>query len=102
MNSVEFLQVVETFTAEDNYTVWKDLLSNLHELGKLLQYTKAYSHFNNFVVRLLQPTFLRLGWDSKAGEGMCQERRQTSTPYRQTRSYRLFQQTAQHIKQIKS
>ncbi|XP_025091662.1 puromycin-sensitive aminopeptidase-like isoform X2 [Pomacea canaliculata] len=69
VNSVEFLQVVETFTAEDNYTVWKDLLSNLHELGKLLQYTKAYSHFNNFVIRLLQPTFMRLGWDSKAGEG---------------------------------
>lgn len=69
MDAVEVLKVVEAYSEEDNFTVWNDLLGLLSEIELLLQHTDAHSDFKRFICDLLRPTFQKVGWEKKDGEG---------------------------------
>ena len=68
-STVEYLRLVESFTDEDEYTVWLDIAGNLHRLGTLLTHTDYESAFEAFNRRLFQKIGMQLGWDPKENEG---------------------------------
>jgi hypothetical protein len=66
----DLLNMVKAFTRENNYTVWRELLSNLSDISVKLQYTDASADFNTFICSLLAPVFDELGVrDQGDGEG---------------------------------
>lgn len=66
------LKFVEGYSAEDNVTVWKDLLSNLLELSQLLLNTNFHHELQAFIRRLVKPISKKLGWDPIEGETSLQ------------------------------
>ncbi|XP_072515887.1 puromycin-sensitive aminopeptidase [Salminus brasiliensis] len=69
ISTVEVLKLMEAFLNEPNYTVWSDLSCNLGVLSSLLSYTDFHEEIQEFIRDLFTPIGLKLGWDSKAGEG---------------------------------
>ena len=66
----EVLKFVEAYSAEENVTVWRDLISNLKELSYLLLNTSFHGEFQSFVRRLLKPISKKLGWEPSKGESI--------------------------------
>lgn len=60
---------MEAFVNEPNYTVWSDLSCNLGVLSSLLSHTDFPEEIQEFIRDLFTPIGLKLGWDSKPGEG---------------------------------
>lgn len=71
ISTVEVLKVMEAFVNEPNYTVWSDLSCNLGVLSSLLSHTDYHEEIQEFIRDLFTPIGLKLGWDSKPGEGEC-------------------------------
>jgi len=75
LSITEVLKFVESYSAEENVTVWKDLISNLKDLSHVLLNTDYHPEFQSFVRRLLKPISKKLGWNPIEGEsglqGMC-------------------------------
>uniref|UniRef100_A0A8C7YTA0 Puromycin-sensitive aminopeptidase n=1 Tax=Oryzias sinensis TaxID=183150 RepID=A0A8C7YTA0_9TELE len=69
ISTVEVLKLMEAFINEPNYTVWSDLSCNLGVLSSLLSHTDFHEEIQEFIRDLFTPIGLKLGWDSKAGEG---------------------------------
>ena len=64
----ELLKFVESYSAEENVTVWKDLIANLKDLSRILLNTDFHGDFQSFVRRLLKPISKKLGWNPAEGE----------------------------------
>ncbi len=64
----EMLKFVEAYSAEENVTVWKDLISNLKSPSRILLNTSFHGEFQSFVRRLLKPISKKLGWNPVEGE----------------------------------
>lgn len=64
---------MEAFINEPNYTVWSDLSCNLGVLSSLLSHTDFHEEIQEFIRDLFTPIGLKLGWDSKPGEGEEQQ-----------------------------
>lgn len=60
---------MEAFVNEPNYTVWSDLSCNLGVLSSLLSHTDFHEEIQEFIRDLFTPIGMKLGWDSKPGEG---------------------------------
>lgn len=75
LSAADALKFLEGYSAEENVTVWRDLISNLMSLSHTLLNTDFQSDFQSFVVKLLKPISQKLGWDPIQGEtglqGMC-------------------------------
>uniref|UniRef100_A0A8C2DRE0 Aminopeptidase n=1 Tax=Cyprinus carpio TaxID=7962 RepID=A0A8C2DRE0_CYPCA len=69
ISTVEVLKVMEAFVNEPNYTVWSDLSCNLGVLSSLLSHTDFHEDIQEFIRDLFTPIGMKLGWDSKTGEG---------------------------------
>lgn len=69
ISTVEVLKLMEAFVNEPNYTVWSDLSCNLGVLSSLLSHTDYHEDIQEFIRDLFTPIGLKLGWDSKPGEG---------------------------------
>uniref|UniRef100_A0A3P9QDP2 Aminopeptidase n=1 Tax=Poecilia reticulata TaxID=8081 RepID=A0A3P9QDP2_POERE len=69
ISTVEVLKLMEAFVNEPNYTVWSDLSCNLGVLSSLLSHTEFHDDILEFIRDLFAPIGLKLGWDSKPGEG---------------------------------
>lgn len=69
ISTVEVLKLMEAFVNEPNYTVWSDLSCNLGVLSSLLSHTDFHEEIQEFIRDLFTPIGLKLGWDSKPGEG---------------------------------
>lgn len=78
ISTVEVLKLMEAFVNEPNYTVWSDLSCNLGVLSSLLSHTDFHEEIQEFIRDLFTPIGMKLGWDSKPGEG---ERRGTGSCY---------------------
>lgn len=72
ISTVEVLKVMEAFVNEPNYTVWSDLSCNLGVLSSLLSHTDFHEDIQEFIRDLFTPIGMKLGWDSKTGEGESQ------------------------------
>lgn len=72
ISTVEVLKVMEAFVNEPNYTVWSDLSCNLGVLSSLLSHTDFHEDIQEFIRDLFTPIGMKLGWDSRAGEGESQ------------------------------
>lgn len=71
---------MEAFVNEPNYTVWSDLSCNLGVLSSLLSHTEFHDDILEFIRDLFAPIGIKLGWDSKPGEGE-EERRHKITVF---------------------
>jgi len=75
LSGSELLKFVESYAAEENVTVWRDLISNLLKLSHTLLNTSFQHELQSFIRRLLKPISKKLGWDPVVGEsglqGMC-------------------------------
>ncbi len=69
----EVLRFIESFSAETNVVVWKDLISNLLKLSHTLLNTNFQADFQAFIVRLLTPISQKLGWNPIPGESKLQK-----------------------------
>ncbi|XP_056323860.1 puromycin-sensitive aminopeptidase [Danio aesculapii] len=69
ISTVEVLKVMEAFVNEPNYTVWSDLSCNLGVLSSLLSHTDFHEDIQEFIRDLFTPIGMKLGWDSRTGEG---------------------------------
>jgi len=67
-STVEALKAASAFRTERNYTVWSDLISNLGQLGVVLQYSDCYEAYQGFVKSLVREAADSLGWDVRTGE----------------------------------
>ncbi len=68
LSITEVLKFVESYSAEENVTVWKDLISNLKDLSHIFLNTDYHPEFQSFVRRLLKPISKKLGWNPIEGE----------------------------------
>ncbi len=68
MSGSELLKFVESYAAEENVTVWRDLISNLLKLSHTLLNTSFQHELQSFIRRLLKPISKKLGWDPVVGE----------------------------------
>ena len=66
----EVFKFVESYSAEENVTVWKDLISNLKGVSHILLNTNYHPEFQSFVRRLLKPISKKLGWNPIEGESI--------------------------------
>ena len=64
----EVLKFVEAYSAEENVTVWKDLIHNLNDLSHLFLDTSFHSEYQLFMRRILNPIAQKLGWQSEKSE----------------------------------
>ncbi|RNA09032.1 puromycin-sensitive aminopeptidase-like [Brachionus plicatilis] len=75
LSAADVLKFLEGYSAEENVTVWRDLVSNLMSLSHTLLNTDFQPQFQAFVVKLLKPISTKLGWDPIQDEsglqGMC-------------------------------
>jgi hypothetical protein len=62
------LRFVESYSAEENVTVWRDLISNLLKLSHTLLNTSYQHEFQSFIRRLVKPISKKLGWNPVEGE----------------------------------
>lgn len=69
ISTVEVLKLMEAFVNEPNYTVWSDLSCNLGVLSSLLSHSDFHEEIQEFIRDLFTPIGMKLGWDSKPGEG---------------------------------
>ncbi len=59
------LRLIGSFANETSYTVWESLASSVGSLARMFSSTDCNDDFRKFVLKLLAPSFARLGWDSK-------------------------------------
>jgi puromycin-sensitive aminopeptidase len=75
LSASDVIKFVESYSVEENVTVWKDLISNLAGMSHILLNTNYHHEFQAFIRRLLKPAAKRLGWQPIPGEsglqGMC-------------------------------
>lgn len=64
----DYIQLIEAYRNETNYTVWSSITNSLVKLQTLLSHTTVDKQFNEYGIRLYAPIADRLGWDCKAGE----------------------------------
>jgi len=60
LSAGELLKFVESYTVEENVTVWRDLISNLLKLSHTLLNTSFHHEFQSFIRRLLKPISKKL------------------------------------------
>ena len=68
LSGAELLRLVESYSAEENVTVWRDLISNLLKLSHTLLNTSYQHEFQSFIRRLVKPISKKLGWNPVEGE----------------------------------
>lgn len=56
------------YVEEGDYTVWSDLVSNLSQLGFIMQCTDVFDKYKDFIKELCKPALERLGVHPKEGE----------------------------------
>ncbi|KAL8623437.1 hypothetical protein ACOMHN_058883 [Nucella lapillus] len=69
VSAKDLLNVVRAFQGETNYTVWKELTTNLSFMLMSLQYSpEVYTPFHQFVMNLLKPVYSSLGCEESENE----------------------------------
>ena len=68
LSSSKVLEFIESFVNEDNVTVWKDLLTNMHSLSSVLLTTDYHNKLKMYTNNLVKPISKKLGWEPIPGE----------------------------------
>lgn len=71
MNTTQVLELISAYENETNWTVWNDLSSNILQLATVLRDTETYPLLCNFVRKLYQRAFSRLGWQPLPTDDHC-------------------------------
>ena len=66
---MDVLRLLATFSNETSFIVWESLVSTLNTFNTLFSHTDFHSNFQAFARNIFQPTFTRLGWESKKADG---------------------------------
>uniref|UniRef100_A0A1I8IMR1 Aminopeptidase n=1 Tax=Macrostomum lignano TaxID=282301 RepID=A0A1I8IMR1_9PLAT len=66
---VQVLQLADAYKAEQFYTVWSDLLSNLGSVQVLADHLGLLDKWRAFLRQLCEPAYQRLGWDARPADG---------------------------------
>jgi len=67
-STVDFLKLLTGYAQEADYTVWSDLISNLSQLGVIMQCTDVFSKYKEFIMELCRPALEKLGVEPKVSE----------------------------------
>lgn len=70
MSTTSFLDVLESFSDETDYTVWSKIDSSLDTLGNCLERTDYYDKYLKFVRKVYENMGKQLGWEPKPNEGI--------------------------------
>ncbi|CAF3284331.1 unnamed protein product [Rotaria sp. Silwood2] len=65
---VDYLKLLLSYTNEDNFTVWKAIVSNMADLSSLLEYTDYFDEFKKYNLDLFSTIQKKLGWNAKPDE----------------------------------
>lgn len=68
ISTVEAMELVSSYSAEDNVVVWDVLLGQLLSIKSVFDDEQFLNTFRPFISNLLQSQYWRLGWDEKADE----------------------------------
>jgi len=67
-STTDFLRLLSGYQEEADYIVWSDLISNLSQLGIIMQYTDVFDKYKEFIKQLCKPALEKLGIEAKEGE----------------------------------
>jgi len=67
-STVDFLKLLSGYVEEGDYTVWSDLVSNLSQLGVIMQCTDVFEKYKEFIKDMCKPALESLGCHPKDGE----------------------------------
>lgn len=65
---VDYLKLLPSYKEEDNFTVWKAIVTNVADLASLMEYTSYYDEFQKFRLNIFSSIQKKLGWDPKPNE----------------------------------
>lgn len=68
-DTAKTLKLLSAYKNEDNYTVWRDLSTQLDDLDNILYGQKFYPKFQAYIRSIFADVVKKIGWHKKAGEG---------------------------------
>lgn len=68
-DSSKTLKLLSAYKEEDNYTVWRDLSTQLDDMDNILYGEKFYPKFQSYIQSIFAPVVKRVGWSKKPGDG---------------------------------
>ncbi|EDV26424.1 uncharacterized protein TRIADDRAFT_22803 [Trichoplax adhaerens] len=68
LNTTDYLDLLQAFSKEDNYTVWSDIIGNFGSIISLMEYANLTDGFKAVGIELLTDIVKTLGWEMKANE----------------------------------
>jgi hypothetical protein len=86
------LQFVESFSNEENYSVWLELLKNLNFVSNLVLNTDYSEKFSAYMRNLLKPILNKLGLQPVEGESTQKKPKKETTlnTEQETKIHRFF------------
>lgn len=63
------LKLLSAYKEEDNYTVWRDLATQLDDLDNILYGEKFYPKFQTYIQSIFTLVVQKVGWNKKQGDG---------------------------------
>jgi len=69
ISATSFLDLLESYENETDYTVWVDINGSMASLANCIERTDYRPKFDAFVRKLYSKIGEKLGWDPKSGEG---------------------------------
>ncbi|MDO8493387.1 MAG: M1 family aminopeptidase, partial [bacterium] len=68
-DTAKTLKLLSAYKNEDNYTVWRDLATQLDDLDNILYGEKFYPKFQAYIRSIFAGIVEKVGWHKKGGEG---------------------------------
>jgi len=69
MSATSFLDLLESYADETDFTVWSEINSSILSLDNCLERTDYYEKYQKFIRKLYEKIGGQLGWDPKPNEG---------------------------------
>ncbi|MBI3633025.1 MAG: M1 family metallopeptidase [Candidatus Vogelbacteria bacterium] len=69
MDTAKTIALLAAYKDEDNYTVWRDLATQLDDLDNIFYGEKFYVKFQDYAQSILENIVKKVGWEKRAGEG---------------------------------
>lgn len=69
VSATSFLDLLESYADETDFTVWSEIDASIDALGNCLERTDYYEKYQKFIRKVYEKIGGQLGWDPKSDEG---------------------------------
>lgn len=69
LSAVQALDFISAYKNETNYSVWREILSGLNRVYKLIENEPCASSYRGFVLEIIAPMIKKVGWNKRENEG---------------------------------